>query len=356
MDAKALVQSGEVAKLESALKKDPKLAQKAQLVVAAAQAARIGSLEVLLKRGADPNAVWRGYRPLHALIQERPHGETEASKERVRCLKWLLKHGADPELTGAWPQARAILVAAFMGSGPLVDALVDGGARVDVFTSAATGDLAAVRRALKKDPRTAQARDGEGVTVLQCAAASRMGRADAAVARKLLAIGKLLLEAGADPRDTARSWDHDIDAAYLTIGAHNAEMLELLLARGADATEALTSAAWTDAVGLGPIALRHGGDPNRAVSGGKPLLNDLVRWGQFTAALWVLEQGADPNRTDTEGWTALHQAASRGNPRMIQAIVDAGGDPARKDRNGHTPAEVARGKAVLKIAREALRR
>jgi len=351
MDAKALVKAGDVGKLEAALRKDPRLAKKAQLVVGAAQHAKKDLLEVLLAHGADPNAVWRGYRPLHALIQERPHGETEPTKERVRCLKWLVKHGADPELTGAWPQARAVLVAAFLGSAPLVDALVEGGARVDVFVSAATGDVAAVRRALKKDAQLASARDGGGVTVLQCAAASRMGRED-----ELLEIAKLLLEAGADPRATARSWDHDIDAAYLAIGAHNAGMLELLLSAGADATEALTSAAWTDAPGLGPIALRYGADPSRATSGGKPLLNDLVRWGQIGAALWLLEQGADPNRTDAEGWTALHQAASRGNPRMIQAIVDAGGDPERKDRGGRTPSDVARRKAIFKVAREVLRR
>lgn len=350
MDAKALLQAEGTAPLVAALKKDPKLAAKPQLVVGAAQAARLDALEVLLEHGADPNAVWRGYRPLHALIQERPHGETEPSKDRVRCVKWLVKHGADPELHGAWPAARAILVAAFMGSEPFVDALVQGGARVDVFVSAATGDLAAVRRALKKDPRIAKSRDGEGLTLLQCAAGSRMP------SKNLLAIAKLLLEAGADPRATARSWNHDIDAAYLAIGAHNADMLEILLSRGADPTEALTSAAWTDAPGLGPIALRHGGDPNRATSGGKPLLNDLVRWGQMGAALWVLVNGANPNRADAEGWTALHQAASRGNARMIRAIVDAGGDPDRKDKLGRTAADVARGKAVIKIAREMLLR
>src|SRR6185436_660886 len=86
---------------------------------AMAEAARQGSksaLEALLEKGGDLNASYANYRPLHSLIQTDPqkaHGKPSA--ERLRCLEWLLAHGADPELTGGWPPARAMVIAGFTG-------------------------------------------------------------------------------------------------------------------------------------------------------------------------------------------------------------------------------------------------
>jgi hypothetical protein len=91
-------------------------APKPRAVVGAAQAASLIALQGLLKQGGDLNASYRNYRPLHALIQEQTHEATgRPSAERLQCLDWLLAHGANPELTGGWPPARAIITAAFMG-------------------------------------------------------------------------------------------------------------------------------------------------------------------------------------------------------------------------------------------------
>jgi ankyrin repeat protein len=94
------------------------------------------------------------------------------------------------------------------------------------------------------------------------------------------------------------------------------------------------------------------------------LLNDLIRWGQFTPARWLLAHGADPNRaqdtnvtdadgrlTDSGGWTALHQAASRGNVRMVDALLKAGADPARRDAAGRTPFDIAAAQPIKKLLR-----
>lgn len=323
----------------------------ARLVVAAAQAARLDELKLLLQGGGDPNAVWRGYRPLHALIQERPRGETEPSPARMRCLAWLLDHGADPEQPGAWPPARAILVAAFVGAEPFVNRLREKGARIDAFVACAIGDAAAVRRELKGNPSFATARDGESLTSLQCCAASRLGRHDGSVAKRLLEIARALMDEGADPATKTKSWGHDIDALSLVVGAHNAEMLQLFLARGADATGALASAAWSRTEELMEITLAHGADVNRARAEGRPLLNEMVRWGRGKMVTWLLRHGADPNLPDERGWTAMHQAASRGNARMWNELVAAGGDLARTDGAGLTPPDVARVKRVVKVAK-----
>jgi len=349
-DATAALKRADLKALDAALARDPSLARKPQVILTASGLARIDVFEKLVARGADLNASWRGYRPLHSVIQgEAPHREVDDAAGRRECLAWLLDHGADPEQKGAWPPARAILVAAFGGIVPFVETLREHGARVGVFVSCALGDAAAVRRAVAKDPELGNRRDDGGLTTLQCAAGSRMGRSGAAVARRLAEIAALLLEAGADPGLRTKSWSHEIDAAYLAVSSGQTEILKLLLARGANATEALSAAAWKEAPEAAEIALRHGARVDEATSNGLPLLNDLVRWGQFKLAHRLLAQGADPNRADEKGWTSVHQAASRGNEGMFRALIDKGGDPRLRDKDGLTPLDVARGRGRINL-------
>jgi ankyrin repeat protein len=281
-------------------------------IVDAARTASLPDLRRVIKAGGDVNAKWRGYRPLHALMQERAHGETKPSKERLEALDLLLANGADPEQLGAWPPARAILIAAFTGVKPFVERLVKAGARVDRFASCALGDIAAVRRELKHDPELALRRDNGGLTPLQCAAASRLGC--------FVELAALLLDAGADPNARTKSWSHEVDVAYFAASAHHMPIFTLLLDRGADATAALPSALWNGTLEMAEAALQHGAKIDRAVSGGKPLINDLVRWGRVEQTLWLLERGASPSLKDDRGWTAIDQAESRGNERMLEAL------------------------------------
>ena len=73
--------------------------------------------------GAGVSASYRNYRPLHALIQEKPHEGGSSTPERVKCLEFLLEHGADPQLQGAWPLASAVVIAAGVGEGAYVRVL-----------------------------------------------------------------------------------------------------------------------------------------------------------------------------------------------------------------------------------------
>src|SRR5262245_62006167 len=160
----------------------------AQVMVDAARLAWLPGLVELVKAGGDLNASWKNYRPLHALIQEKPHEGGSSTPARVKCLEWMLAHGADPELHGAWPAARAVIVAAFAGEASYVRALEAGGARRDVFTASALGNAGRVESLLKKDPSLALAREGtEGLTALHCCCGSRMERSSAAARKGLLA-------------------------------------------------------------------------------------------------------------------------------------------------------------------------
>ena len=214
------------------LERDPGLARDARVVIEAARAGSAPALRLLAARGADWNVMQRGYRPLHALMQEKPDGAPrEATPERLRCLRLLLDRGADPELPAAWPPARALVIAAFLGEKRYVDVLRLAGARIDGFTGAALGDRASVKRALTRDPDFASARDAGGLTALHIAAGSRMGVANAAVRRRLREVVERLLDAGADPRAAVRSLGRDVDVATMAAGGGDGAILELIRGR-----------------------------------------------------------------------------------------------------------------------------
>ncbi|HUI57285.1 MAG TPA: ankyrin repeat domain-containing protein [Bryobacteraceae bacterium] len=331
--------------VRAAIKADPQAAKNPRAIGQAAGAAFLPALQLLHKHGADLNAVWRNYRPLHNLMQSEPHAASaKPEPERLACLDWLLEHGANPELTGAWPPARAIIIAAFVGEPEFVKRLRKAGSRVDGFAGAALGDCKLVEKALRERPDFGRERDAGGLTALQCAAGSRLPKV------KVVEAAMLLLDAGADPNAKTRSWAHDVDAAYFAAGAKNGAMFELLLERGADATGALSHAVWGKHFALAELALAHGAEPDRATANGKPLLNDLIRWGQIPQTTWLLARGASPNIPDDDGWTAVHQAASRGNARMLRAVLDAGGDMSVGDKQNCTPLEVARFRRREKLA------
>jgi ankyrin repeat protein len=170
----------------------------------------------------------------------------------------MLEHSADPEQLGAWPPARAIIIAAFVGEPEYIKRLRKVGATIDGFTGAALGDRKGVEKALRKQSAFARERDPQGLTALQCAAGSRLPGA------ATLEIARLLLDAGADVRARTKSWDHDVDAVYLAAGAKNKKLSELLLERGADPTEELVPALWNATEEFAEIALAWRGCGSRS--------------------------------------------------------------------------------------------
>ena len=330
------LQAGDMPAIRAAIEEDPAAAKIPCMIGTAAGRANLPAVQFLHKHGADLNAAWRNYRPLHNLMQTDPHASAgKPSPERLACLEWLLANGADPELTGAWPPARALIVAAFVGESAYVKVLRAAGAHVDGFTGAALGDARLVAKTLARNPDFARARGSGGLTALQCAAGSRLPKVDG------ISVATLLLGGGADPNLQTRSWASTVDATYFACGAKNSAMFELLLERVADATVAAGPAVWGKKFDLADRAPVNGADLDRATANGKPLLNDLIRWGQIPQTMWMLAHDASPNVPDADGWTAAHQAASRGNSRLLKAVIDAGADLKRRDKSGATPLDVA---------------
>jgi ankyrin repeat protein len=352
--AKAVVQAvaaKDLAKLRRALEKfDSELPPAA--MVKAGQLAWLPGLKLLVTHGGDLNATFRNYRPLHALIQEELHHVTDVTSVRVKCMQWMLAHGADPELAAAWPSARALVIAAFQGQPDYVRALREHGAKIDIFTAAALGDAKRVGKLVAADSTLARARDHERLTALQCAAGSRMGAKTSRVATGLLEGARLLVDAGADVNASTPSWGHEPSVSYFVIRSGQIEMLRYLLSRGLNATEAVSTAAWEHREEILDMLIAHGAGLNRALDRGRPVLNELVRWGQFKQARMYLSKGASPNLRDDRGWTAMHQVVSRGNVKMLQDLLAAGGDPAVAAADGKTPRGMAKssGKPALLAA------
>ena len=345
----AAVKAQDLSKLTRALAKH-RGAIPAQAVVNAAGLAWLPGLKLLRKHGADLNASFKNYRAIHALVQEDPHKGGASTASRLKCLEWLLGHGADPELMGAWPAARALVIAAFVGDHGYVGAIRAAGARLDIFTAAALGDAKAVARFLAKDSALATARDGGLLTALQCCGGSKLGRTDAKAAPGLLDCARQLVDAGADVNAVTKSWGHDVTVSYFVIKAGQVDMLEFLLDHGADATVAVVAAAWDHREDILDRLLAHGANLTRAFDHKRPVLSELVRWGQFKQARMLLKKGASPNVPDDKGWTTMHQAASRGNVKMWEDLLAAGGDVQIKDHEGVTAAQLARFKNKIKYA------
>src|ERR1051325_8806222 len=121
--SKAL-ESGDWNEIRAAVAAHPQEVKNPRIMGAAAAKGMLPALKLLHQHGADVNAVWRNYRPVHNLMQTEPHAASgKPSAERIECLRWLLANGADPELTGAWPSARALIIAAFVGAPEYVEVL-----------------------------------------------------------------------------------------------------------------------------------------------------------------------------------------------------------------------------------------
>src|SRR5262249_21369512 len=193
----------------------------------------------------------------------------EPTEARLACMEWMLDHGADPELPGAWPSARPMIVAAFSGKPEYVACLRKHGAKVDGFTGAALGEKKVVEKAIAAGAVSPEEPAQGVLTALQCAAGSALPKADT------LTIARILLDAGADPNARTKSWSSEVTAAYFAASPKRRGMFELLLERGADPTDAVSHAVWGKHFELAEIALAHGAKLDAATANGKPLLNDL---------------------------------------------------------------------------------
>lgn len=219
------------------------------------------------------------------------------------------------------------------------------------FASAVVlGDAARVAEDLRRDPSLATRTDPRwGWSPLHLACASRWFQLDPTRGEGLVAIARLLLDAGASPTATTAGARADWSPLRCVIasansGPSNRPLAELLLERGAVPNDHdLYLAGFAhDCQALLPLLLAHVTHPRETIeqAPAAPIRND-----DLASVRLLLETGADPNRyKDDDGqpvpilWAAVRAGCST---ELLELLLAHHADPNSAGPDGHTPYRLA---------------
>lgn len=345
-------------------------------------------VETLLAAGADPNAALRtGETPLM----------TAARTGRVEPVKLLLARGAYVNAKETTQGQTALMWAAAESHWEVARTLIEYGA--DPNARSAAGFTPLLFAARNADVRTPEVLLAAGAGVNQ-AASNGADPLLVATVRGHVALARFLLEHGANVNANGAgysplhwavgNWESGLTgtAGGISVtdnewsgisglqGSAKTEMIELLLADGADpnaratrnvrrfrggggpntagATPFLIAAAAAD-LALMRLLLERGVDPRVATNANvTPLvaaagLNRIedshISEAQALGVVKFLveELGADVNAATKTGDTALHAAATLAYDQMVQYLVDKGANLNAKNEMGWSPLTIADG-------------
>ena len=231
-------------------------------------------------------------------------------------------------------------------------------ARTSVHAAAAACDPAAFEAWIAREPASALAKFRDtGWTPLDCLAASPMFAIDDAHRAASVAIGRRLLELGADA-NAFTTFEGDgksrLPVLYRASEQGNAGLVRLLLERGADPNdgESTYHAAERDHRDVLELLLAHGAEISAAhphwtntvlyfVAGYR---DDHPRARAATAGMeWLLGHGADPSVSSYEHReTPLHRIADLGRGVAVAELLLAHrADPRQPRADGRLPYELA---------------
>jgi serine/threonine-protein phosphatase 6 regulatory ankyrin repeat subunit B len=269
------------------------------------------SLRLMLERGGDATILRDSHRAhRESLVHEA------ALRGDVAMLQLVLAHGAAQHLDSPLTQGNEarlggltpLQIAARAGKREIADALLARGARFDLYSAAALGDLERIRSANTIDM---------GTLLLWAVEANQR------------AVVEFLLDAGC-PIDAENAYG---ETALLLATVHDADQLDrralvpLLLSRRAR-VDALSAAAMGDLqrIQTAPsITSSHGWTP----------LHWAARNGHIDVVRWLIEHGANVNAADAIGWTSLFPAAYCGRrAEIVRILVIAGANVSHRDKFG----------------------
>ncbi|MBM83599.1 MAG: hypothetical protein CMJ78_23825 [Planctomycetaceae bacterium] len=308
-----------------------------RLLIAAAKKGDLANVKKLYRRVPDA--------PLEALIfwTMQAHGPKKEPSQ-VKVCNFFLSKGANPNACFAY--GSLLCLAASVGVGSFVEVLKKHGAKTDIYSAAAFGDVAGVRSRLKRNQKNAVATDGVGKTALHHCGGSRLWRGDASLKPKLVQVATLLIDAGADI--DAEYDDVLFGSAFCLAASHggNDDLAQLLLERGADNTNdrlmytVLRSVKRHDDefCRIADLMLEHGTKINGNYVDGLNQLYGQARHEDVQATKWLLSRGADIHQRIDDGRTALHAAADRNvGTKVIAMLLEAGAEINARDELGKTP-------------------
>ncbi len=287
---------------------------------------------LLVKAGADVNAKaiafdWKGIK--HGGVQSQlPAGGLTpllqaARQNSVEAGIALLAAGADPNLRD--PQGISPLrVAISNGHLDLARHMLEAGADPNEG-----GLVEAVKYRTTPMMRAANNREN-AMTTLELI---NLLFAKGAKADSLASVGlpkKDAFEAGSpagvSPSETA---------LYLAAGAQDIELMQLMIAKGANVNHE-TDKGWT------PLMVSVGRTNKRPAMAGATLINLKPAAKRIEAATLLLDHGAKINAGDKTGITTLHAMAGQGEDAVVEFLVGHGAKLDLRDNSNRMALDVAR--------------
>jgi ankyrin repeat protein len=218
-------------------------------------------------------------------------------------------------------------------------------------TTVILGDAGRVRREIERDPGLVNRPDARsGWTPLHAVCASRWHRLDPARADGLLAVARLLLDAGADPHGRVGQWS---PLRCAVAGAANPPIARLLLERGAvPADHDLYLAGFgDDDHQCLRLLLDYATDVPAIAS---QALAAPVSTNDLDAVRLLLEAGADPRRyvdDDGEPCPAVYAAVSAGCAAgLVELLLAHGAGPDAPGPDGRSPYVLATSQGRTDVA------
>jgi ankyrin repeat protein len=287
-------------------------------------------VKFLLEHGADPNIRCEGDNayPLHFA----------AEKQLFPIIRLLIEHSADPIGEGDYHELGVLGWASaweYVEASPeIVDYLLAHGARHNIFSAIATGDNQAIRDLISRSPADLERR--------MDLANRRRRPLHLAVIKKQSRALTTLLELGANMESLDEAGFTALDQAALK---GEAEMAQVLLERGARIR--LPAA----------VALQKKGDIEKLLATDPDSLKPGGRWGNLivraseraagTVVDTLIRAGASVDVRDdpktaidsTWGYTPLHAAAFHGNLAAASVLLKHGANVRIREEKYHgTPA------------------
>lgn len=317
---------------ESAMHVNTKVVEGYTPLLAAANSGSVAAMEVLLRHGADPDAITEP-EGLSAL-------DVACSNGRVDAVKYLLGRGFEAGRASGGGVTAAHL-AAKSGSVSVLQVLLEHGANLDSQTTterrtplswAIVNDQSEVVSWLIDQQVDVNQRLSRGLTPLRLATI----RKQAEMVQKLLA-------AGADPNVVCEDGE---TALLQAVFQRDESMVELLLAHGAHLmvagmrTPPLAVALFTRQSEVVEMLLRHDEshldyqEPNTGFS----LMHVACYVDETSLAESLLKRKAPTDLVCIDGGSALHVAVGRRNECMIKLLLSHGARTDIRDHFGRTPA------------------
>jgi hypothetical protein len=300
-------------------------------------------------------------RQLYHSREERPQaaGNLAAALRQgdIKTMRKLLRAGIKPHWEWVCETMRG-------GHLTLAELLVKSGAERNVFTIAAMGDMAGLRRRLGRVPTDARLSvsmepSSHQVTPLHvgCASDWRVHGPERMSAQ--VEVAEVLRRNGADLNAAARyrGLDDTTPLFCACWSSGNLALVRWLLDHGAIPADRDLCAALghfqrhrRGAYDIAETLLAWDLSVDGGADGDRTPLQGFAHQAVHETVAWLIAHGADVNARGPGGRTAAHFAAERNiGPTTLAVLVANGADLTARDDDGHTPLDIAKLNAKFRL-------